>query len=242
MGESMTDFLTEVFEAPKDESPVVAPIEAVEKEVSEPVIEQLSAPVVETPAEPEKQPAMVPIAALLDERDKRKAAEARIPLETQPAPKVPDPYDDPEGYHNFTQTEINRVAVATRFETSSLIATQAHGEAVVNAAATWAEEKAKADPSFATMYMREAHPIEWIVQQHKRDGLYSQIPQDITSLDELIDREIAKRGLTAPMTPQGVQPALKSAAPPQSIASDVSLNVAPVIDPLADFNAIFSRR
>jgi hypothetical protein len=228
----MTDVLSEVFAEPEAIPPEV--VEAPQEQV---VVE----PVVEAPL-PEKQPGMVPIAALLDERDKRKAAEARIKTQEAPQVVIPDPYDDPEGYYQHTQSQIDQSRVTQRFETSELIAKQAHGAEVVDAAATWAQEKAKADPSFAAMYMRESHPIEWIVQQHKRDGLYSQIPQDVTSLDEFIEREIAKRGLTAPIAPIGVQPALKAAEPPRSIATDTSPASNVVVDPIADFNAIFTKK
>jgi hypothetical protein len=232
-GDGMTDVLSEVFA----ETPVIEP-EVVIEDPQEPVVVEL---VVEAPL-PEKQPGMVPIAALLDERDKRKAAEARIQTQEAPQVVIPDPYDDPDGYNRYTQERVDQMIVAQRFETSALIAKQAHGAEVVDAAALWAEEKAKADPSFAAMYMRESHPIDWIVQQHKRDGLYSQIPQDVTSLDDFIEREIAKRGLTAPIAPLGVQPALKAAEPPRSIATDASPASNVVIDPIADFNAIFTKK
>ena len=220
----------------------------------EPVVEEVAPavePIAETPAvEPEqKQPGFVPLAAMLDERDKRKAAEqGRQALEDQlkarEAPvTVPDPYDDPEGYNQHTQRQIDQMMTAQRFNTSALIAKQAHGVEAVDAAAQWAEERAKTDPSFASMYMREEHPIEWIVQQHKRDNLVSQLPNDVSSLDELIEREIAKRGLTAPIAAQpAVKPVLKSAEPPRSIASDASPANNAIIDPNADFDAIFDRR
>jgi hypothetical protein len=232
-GDGMTDVLAEVFDAPEAIKP-----EVIVEAPQEPVIVE---PVVELPI-PDKQPGMVPIAALLDERDKRKAAEARIQTQDAPQVVVPDPYDDPEGYHKHIQADFQRGVVASRFETSALIAKQTHGAEAVDAAAAWAEEKAKADPSFAAMYMRESHPLDWIVQQHKRDGLYSQIPNDVSSLDEFIEREIAKRGLTAPIAPLGVQPALKPASPPRSIASDASPSTNVTVDPNAEFNAIFNRR
>ncbi len=224
-----------------------------------PVIEEI-APVVEPAPEPvatpepepeqpaEKREGFVPIAAMLDERDKRKAAEAerlalQEQLKTRETPQtIPDPFDDPEGYHQQQQAQLQQALTAQRFQTSELIAKQAHGAEAVDAAAIWAEDKAKADPSFAARYMREAHPIDWIVQQHKRDGLVSQIPTDVNSLDEFIEREIAKRGLTAPIAAPAVQPVLKSAEPPRSIASDASPASNAVIDPDAEFNAIFNKR
>lgn len=232
----MKDVLSEVFAEPEAIKPEEVDLTPIEPSVEqEPVLEVVKA------EESEKQAGMIPIAAYLAEREKRQAAEARIQVQEAPKVVVPDPYDDPEGYHAFMQSTQQQAITASRFETSAIIAKQSHGADAVDAAAAWAEEKAKSDPSFATMYMREAHPIEWIVQQHKRDGLYSQIPHDVSSLDELIQREIAKRGLTAPIAPIGVQPALKSAPPPRSIASDAAPANNVKIDRDAEFNAIFTR-
>lgn len=232
---------------------VLDTITEVEAPNPEPTVEEVTPavePIAKTPeVEPEqKQPGFVPLAAMLDERDKRKAAEQertslQEQLKSREAPvTVPDPYDDPEGYNQHTQRQIDQMMTAQRFNTSALIAKQAHGVEAVDAAAAWAEERAKTDPSFASMYMREEHPIEWIVQQHKRDSLVSQLPTDVSSLDELIEREIAKRGLTAPIAAPAVQPVLKSAEPPRSIASDASPSNNTTSDPSAEFDAIFNRR
>jgi hypothetical protein len=229
----MTDVLEQVFA----DSPVIEPVvEEVAPIVVEPVIE----PVIEQ--QTEKQSGMVPIAALLDERDRRKAAEARIPLAEPQSVSVPDPYDQPEEFAKFQDQKLGQALIAQKFEISDVMARQTHGAEVVDAAATWAEEKARNDPTFANAYMKQPHPLDWIVQQHKRDGLVSQLPTDISSIDEWIEREIAKRGLTAPTAPIGVQPVLKSAEPPRSIASDASPASNVVVDPDAEFNAIFNKR
>ena len=95
----------------------------------------------------------------------------------------------------------------------------------------------------------QAMPFDWIVQQHKRNGLYSQLPTDVNSLDELIEREIAKRGLSAPAAVAPIpvaatlQQAPKPVAPPRSIAGD-STPLAPTQtgNALSDLDAIFSKR
>ena len=215
--------------------------------IVEEVLPQVSDDIV-VEVKPEPEDRAVPLPTFLDMRDRATAAEKRTKeLEQAQAEfnskpqSVIDPFDDPEGYHRQQQEQLSQALTAQRFQTSELIAKQAYGLEVVDAAAVWAEEKAKSDPMFANAYMREAHPIEWIVQQHKRDGLVSQIPSDVNSMEEFIEREIAKRGLTAPIAAPAVQPVLKSAEPPRSIASDASPASNTVVDPTAEFNAIFQR-
>lgn len=224
------------------------------EQVAEPIAAEPVAPEVVQP-EPvvvpdEPKPGHIPIAALMDERDKRKAAEERLKvLEARQAeqPKTPDPYDDPQGFAAYQESKVQQAVLANKFEMSDVIAKQAHGEEAVNAASEWAMEKAKADPTFAAQYMREAHPIDWIVRQHKRDGIYSQLPTDISSLDEFIEREIAKRSQTAPAAVTAPVVAMdttakKPAPPPRSIAADTNTqSAAAPSDPRAEFLAIFNR-
>jgi hypothetical protein len=232
--------------------------------IAEPaVVEEPSAP--EPQPEPAPEPAAkeddqrtVPLATLLDVRDERNELKRRLAeMEARQAPpsepaQMPDPTDDPQGYASWLDSRVQQAEVATRFQTSDLIAKQQHGAEVVEAAGAWAMERAKTDPVFASAYMREAHPIDWIVRQHKRDGLLSQIGD--RSLDDFVKEYVAqngeKLGLTAPNAavvipaPAGAQQAPKPASPPQSLASAPSRGGA-VKDiptgPMAALEAVFSR-
>lgn len=244
------------------DTPAVEPEPVAAAEPVPEVVEEAQAP--EAPPEPAPEPVAkedertVPLPTFLDMRDEAKELKRRLAeyeAKSAPAPEpaeMPDPTDDPQGYAAFLRDEVQQATVATRFQTSDLIAKQQHGAEVVEAAGAWAMERAKTDPVFAQAYMREPHPIDWIVRQHKRDGLLSQIGDK--SLDDFVKEYVAqngeKLGLTAPNAaavipaPAGAQQAPKPASPPQSLASAPSRGGA-VKDiptgPMAALEAVFQR-
>ena len=219
MGE---DALDAIF----SDEPIVAVEEVVENVAQEPVAEPepvIEAPVIEAPTEREDK--SVPLATFLDMRDKLKEAERRAAELEAAKPKVertaPDPFDDPNGYAAYQSQMVQEAVIGQKFEMSDLIARQSHGDEVVEAATTWAAEKAKANPAFAAEYMKERHPIDWIVRQHKRDGLMQQVGEDP---DEFVRRRAAELGLIAPAPATPVvqatqQSATTPKAPPKSLVN-----------------------
>ena len=231
-------------EQPQPEQQSEAPQEVAQPQVEQPAQEPAPQP------EQQKEEHTVPLAKYLETRDELKElrrfkAEQEARAQAQPQ-KLPDPYHDPDGFAAYQQSEVQRAITAQKFEMSDVIARQTHGAETVEKAAEWALERAQQDPVFASQYMREAHPIDWIVRQHKRDGLVSQLPSDVSSLDELIEREIAKRGLIAPNAAPAVAtqqaPAIP-AAPPRSLVNAPSGGgVADIpVGPLAGVEAVFPR-
>jgi hypothetical protein len=231
---------------PEAPAPEVAPVEPPAPEPEAPPAPE---PTPEPAPEAPKEDKSVPLSALLDERDRRKAAEAKAAefeaRQSAPAPvDMPDPIDDPRGFADWQQNQVQQAVIANRFEVSDLMAKQQYGEETVKTAAEWAMEKAKAEPLFAQAYMQQPHPIDWIVREHKRSALLSEVGDNP---DDWFQREAAKRGY-APTAPNSApapavaapQPAVKPAVPPRSIASDAP---APKVqgDPSADFMAIFKR-
>jgi len=240
-------------------------------EAAEPVVDVAPEPVVEAPQEPQPEPVVeqpqaearqdsdrIPIGALLDEREKRKALEQELEgLKRQQAPQqaaIPDPYDDPNGFAAHIESQISQARQAQKVDTSYHLAIRDHGKDTVEEARKWALEKAQTDPVFMQQvevaFQTQALPIDWVVQQHKRDGLVSQIGD--RSIDDFVKDYIAKNptllGQSAPVptaAPVAVmqQPASKPAMPPRSIASE-STPASPARDsnPMADLDAIFSRR
>lgn len=206
--------------------------------VAEEVVEALPAEAETPPAEsaevqPEVQPEpepkqdhMVPLPKYLDTRDELKEAKRRIAeFEAKQAtaqPKnVPDPYDDPNGFAEYQVSLVDERVNTLKFQMSDQMARQVHGPETVDTAVEWAKEKAQADPVFAASYMREQNPIDWIVRQHKRDGLLSQIGEDP---DDYVRRRAAELGLigqaaAAPVIPvaASVTQAPKPAVPPRSL-------------------------
>lgn len=246
MADNLAHAMDEVFsgevETPQpDPAPAAQPAEPPAPE---------PAPQPEPPApQPEAKPEehSVPLAKALDWRDERNQLRKELDAykAKEKAAPVPDPDDDPRGYAQHLEQKVQQQLTAQKFEMSDTIARQTHGGEIVEKAATWALEKAQNDPAFAAQYMREAHPIDWIVRQHKRDGLVSQLPNDISSLDELIEREIAKRSQAAPPAAPAA-PAMsapKPAAPPKSLVNAPSgggVSEIPV-GPLASVEAVFPR-
>lgn len=255
----MADFLDGVFsEKPPVEEPEATEVaqepqqEPVEPEPqAEPAPEPTPEP--EQPAVQEAEARNVPLNVVLDERDKRKAAEAERDrykqqweeAQARQTPQnAPDPYDDPQGFAAFHEQRFQQGLVQQKFQMSEVMAKQAHGAEVVDAAAQWALEKAKTEPAFAAAYHQQAHPLDWIVQQHKRDAIMSDIGDNV---DDWFTREAAKRGYApAPVTAAApaVAPQVRQNAPtpPRSIAGDAAAPTAAApTDERAGFLANFTR-
>jgi len=243
------DDLEQVFsdlnaeEVPHEEVVTPEPEKVVEAEA--PIVEEVIQPVVELP----KEEKTVPLATFLDQRDELKELKRyRAEMEAKAATprNAPDLYDmKPEEVAAYVEEVATAKALNTKFEMSEVLAKQAHGDETVDAAGLWALEKAKTDPTFRDRYMRNAHPIDFIVRQYKRDGLVSQLPEDISSIDELVEREIARRAGTAPgavaVTAPVQQQASRPAAPPKSLVNAPSRGgVSDVpVGKLAGLDAVF---
>lgn len=214
------------FAEPQDAAPVENVAEAPEApEEPEPQPEPAPEPAPEAPKEPQH----VPLATFLDKRDEARELKRRLEAyearerEQQQRPEI-DPFDDPQGFAAQQQQMIDQRLMQERFAISDRFARKEHGAETVDAAVQWAQQRAQQDPVFAAGYMREADPVDWIVQQHKRDALLSDIGGNV---DDWFAREAAKRGyavISAPVEAAPVaavvQPAAKPSPPPRSIASE----------------------
>ncbi len=248
----MADFLESMLDGSEDTPVIVTEAPAAEPVAEAPAPEPVE-PAAEVQAEtvPEKQDGkFIPIGALMDERDKRKAAEERIRQfeAQQPKQAAIDPYDDPQGFAAEQQRLMDERVTQMRFEMSDRFARQQYGDEATKAAIEWGQSRAQSDPVFAASYMRENDPIGWMVQQHQRDGLLSQIGD--RSLDDFVRDYVTqngeKLGLTAPVAatpviPTNVANQAPKPAPPRSIASDAPASGNPATSS-ADFVAsILSR-
>jgi hypothetical protein len=92
------------------------------------------------PPAPAEKSRDVPITALLDERDKRQAAERRLQeLERalqqqrsqQQAPAIPDPVEDADGFLAATQQQFTQALTAERLNISHFYARREYGEEAV---------------------------------------------------------------------------------------------------------------
>jgi len=241
----MADFLEEAFPVENQ----VTPETPIVPEVAPEIVAEAPPPepVAPEPVEPQQDGRFVPLAAVLDERDKRKALEARIAefernQQAQPQ-TAPDPFDDPTGFRDSVKAEI-------RLEMSDRFARQKYGDDDTQKAIDWAMERAQADPSIAISFARQADPVGWLVQQHRQQGIVSQIGDK--SMDDFVRDYLAQNpGIAATVAPAtaapviptiAATPAVKPVAPPASIASQISQSAPIQSDPVAEFNAIFDRK
>lgn len=232
----MADFLDGFLSAEAGEpadvtpQPVETPVEPQVEAQPEPAAEPAPEPAPEPTPEPEapKEEQRVPLATFLDKRDEARELKRRLEVyearEREQQQTRIDPFDDPEGFAASQQQMVEQRLTQERFAFSDRFARKEHGAEAVDTAVKWAQDRAQNDPAFAMSYMREADPVDWIVQQHKRDALLSDIGGNV---DDWFTREAAKRGYAAISAPVEaapvaavVQPATKPAPPPRSIASE----------------------
>lgn len=178
------------------------------------------------PEEPKEEARHVPLVALLDEREKRQATqrekealEQRLrDLEAKQAPQptrqVPDPYEDPQGYNEFVQGEIEQRAFAMKLEMSGRFAEQVHGKETVDQAIAWGNEQARLDPTLSQRFRMQPDPVGFVVEQFKREQFFKQYGSDPSALQQL-----QTTPQTAAPQQQGVPPLSAPQAPPRSLAN-----------------------
>jgi hypothetical protein len=161
-------------------------------------------PALQTPAPP-PEPGHVPVAALLDERDKRKAAEKRLAeIEAGRKADVPPP----------EQTTAQQLWAVRMDLSRELLASQI-GEAEVEALHQWGFEKCGSDPLFNQQVLQSKNPYAFLRQARQREQLLAEVSPD--DLDDYKAWKAAKaQGAQAPApTPQPTP----VPTPPRSLAN-----------------------
>lgn len=196
------------------QTPAETPAEPVEAQATEP------APV----APPAPEPAHAPITALLDEREKRQAAERRAQeiearlraYEQQQQVSVPDAYDDPEGFATFQQQQIEQRIYATNLQWSRRIAEVQHTPQVVAQAHEWGVERCNTDPFFNQKVQSSPDPYGFVIDQWKREQLLAEVkPDDL----EQFRAWKAQMATGAPQPQPVAQVRASTPPPPPSLAS-----------------------
>jgi hypothetical protein len=268
----MTDFLDGMLNDPKA-APQAAP------EPAKPA-ETPATPPAPSPAPP-KEPAPAPelpkaadapkgeppkdqgpfFSAMLDEREKRQRLEKELEAfrrdQQQRSSPRPQYQDDPDAWARHIEQRQSEAVRDIRFEVSEEFANEKHGDDKVKAAKTWSEERARSEAQaygfspFAAEFMRQRHPIDWLVKQHKQAQWLAQVGDDP---EAYVRRKYAE--LTA--VPAAVTAApLNGGAPPQPgmplskpFVPDKSLVDAPSaggirtgtpVGPGATFDAVFPK-
>lgn len=162
----------------------------------------------------------VPLGAVLDERDKRKAAEARLAqLEQQAAQRQPfqrpDAYEDPDGAAAYDKAQIGGELYQINLRYSERLANVEHGADTVKAAKDWGVAKCDTDPYFNAKVAASDDPIGFVVAEYKRDEIASKV--DLTEFEQFQQWKAAQSTIA-----QGGQPPPQKttpAIPTRSLAS-----------------------
>lgn len=189
----------------------------------EPEPAPVAEPVQDQQPEQPKEAHHVPLAVLLDERDKAKAAKREADelrqriaqIEASRAPRaIPDPYEDPQGYQSYVQQQVDQQAFNLRAEMSGRFAEQKFGKETVDRAITWMQEQQAVDPFIAQRVQAAHSPVEFVVEQFNREQFFKQYGSDPSALAALTATQ-----QTAAPQPSPVQPAQRQPAPPRSLAA-----------------------
>lgn len=150
------------------------------------------------PEEPKgepKEPATVPLAALHEERDKRKADAERLKVleeelqalktpqqQQQEKAKAPDMFDDPEGYNAYWENRLTQVQESNqqqlmneRLNISERYAVKEHGQEVVDSMKAWFVERVQRSPGYQVEVLSQADPYEFAIKEYQKDQLVNSV-------------------------------------------------------------------
>jgi hypothetical protein len=234
---------------PRDEHGRFAP-----KAESQPAVPTADAapvtPAVEQPKpEAEKKP-LTPdeVLVLIDLRRKAQAAEERAAKTEaeakairerfeQPTQPLPNPNEDPDAYAQTIMQQVAQYLLVQKVN-SSEAAVRASGkyeQAEIDAAIAWGMEQAS-DPGWKQRAVSQLNPVEWTIQQYKRDQHLSQVGDDpdawaLKRAAELAAAQAQQSPQPSPAAPQNPAP-VAPPPPTRSLASATSAGgISAVVDP-----------
>ena len=201
----------------------------------DPVVEAAPEPEpVETPEQVEEaetvetaKPDTVPLATLQAERKRRQELERRIQeIEAaKPQAPIPDAYEDPVGFNQHVQSQIEQVKWETKAEMSGYVAEQKFGKPMVEEALAWAQEQS--DPTLGLKVRQSASPIEFVVQEYQQSRTLQTLAGRSFE-DAAKDHAIAQGWIVSPDGAAAPQPDLKpsSPKPPRGLAKTPGSGIA----------------
>lgn len=206
-----------------DDSDFLDGIGSMEEEVATSEPETVVEPVAPEPepiasepvAEVKPEPQHVPLTAMLDERDKRKALEAelerlRAAQQPQERPSVPDMFEDPDGYTAYQAQVHQQQVINTKLDLSEDMARDKFGDEKVEAAKAWALQMFQTRPGFQQEVLSQRHPYKYAVEQYEREQIATSVtPDDFAQFQAW---KLAQNQIQETQTPAKV-------APPRSLAS-----------------------
>lgn len=216
---------TPVAEEPKAETPAgptpateAAPEPEATPQSAEPEVLELTEV---APGTPKPEPGFVPLAAMLDERDRAKALKAeldqlRASQQQQQPVQAPDPIEDPEGFANWQQATVGQALYQTNLRWSERIASIQHGADTVAKAKEWGFQRCETDPYFNAKVAASDDPVGFVVSEWKREEIASQVtPDEFAQFRAWKEAQGQLKQQAAP----AATPKQTSAIPPPSLAS-----------------------
>lgn len=207
------------------------------------------APPLTPPVTPEvPSPGHVPLAAVLDEREKRQRAErelAELRAKQNPPPAPPSIASDPEGYQRHMDDKLAASEHRTKLQLSGQYAEQHLGKEIVEAAMAWGNTII--DPMMHQKFNEHADPFGFLVAEYRKDQSLKRLG-DKTPEDWAV--EYAKtQGWTPPAgaeqqpvdgnPPSAAQPApVAPKAPTRSLASAPSAGNPSTPAPIAETDIV----
>jgi hypothetical protein len=236
----MENELDEFFEEEKAEAveaPQPEPEQAEAEAPEQPEPEATGEPEPAPPAEP-KEDRHAPLTALLDEREKRQAAQRELQdlrrkmqeIEAAKAPK-PDFFENPEQALAQERAQFQFMLWNERLNMSEAITRQAHGDEAVEEATAAYQAAMRDNPTLEAELKRERNPYGYVVKWHQRQKMLSEIGDDPSSYRAKLETEIRERLMDELQQNPPSPP--KPSAPPRSLATAPSAGTAqPNLDPL----------
>jgi len=183
------------------------------------------------PAEPAKEQHLAPLTALLDEREKRQAAEREASElrawrqqqeERQRASQMqaPDPRQDPDGALEYQRAVFQQQLYNTRLQTSRFLAEQQFGADTVKEAFEFFDK----NPALSHQFVEHPSPFHAAVEFYKRQKVAEEVGADPAAYRARLEAEIREK-LMSEMQAQPVQPKPRlpgslAAAPAAGTAGD----------------------
>jgi hypothetical protein len=130
-----------------------------------------------------------PLSALLDERERRQAAERQRDelqawrtqqeaAQRAAAAPPPDPAEDPAGYQSWRDTQLNEALYEHGRDISRRFAVLQHGEEAVKEAYEWGVRRCDEDPHFNAKVRNSQDPYGVVLAEFRRDQIASNFKQD----------------------------------------------------------------
>lgn len=198
------------------------------------------------PAAPSAAPeGYVPLPVFMQLRDEMRDLKRQV---TPPQPQyepipAPDPYEDPEGFVQYQQAQVQQATYGVNLQWSRRIAEIQYGPEVTGQAFDWGVARCDADPFFNQKVASSQDPVGFVVAEWKREQLLSKVT-DPAQIDAFLAWQ-ASQGPGAPA--QQAAPAAfpqSSQMPPRSIAAAPQAGGAKPgdlpIDPAAAFASVFN--